>query len=40
MATFEWIELRRDDVIGDDAYRVLVQKPDWAELTAGGGRPV
>ena len=40
MATFEWIELRCDDVIGDDAYRVLVQKLDWAELTAGGGRPV
>jgi len=32
-------ELRRDDVIGDDAYRVLVQELDWAELSAGGGRP-
>ena len=30
-------ELRRDDVIGDDAYRVLVQELDWAELGAGGG---
>jgi hypothetical protein len=29
-------ELRRDDVIGDDAYRVLVQELDWAELSAGG----
>ena len=32
-------EMRRDDVIGDDAYRVLVQELDWAELSAGGGRP-
>ncbi len=32
-------ELRRDDVIGDDAYRVLVQELDWAELSAGGGSP-
>jgi CPA1 family monovalent cation:H+ antiporter len=31
-------EMRRDDVIGDDAYRVLVQELDWAELSAGGGR--
>jgi NhaP-type Na+/H+ or K+/H+ antiporter len=31
-------ELRRDDVIGDDAYRVLVQEFDWAELSAGGGQ--
>jgi NhaP-type Na+/H+ or K+/H+ antiporter len=31
-------ELRRDDVIGDDAYRVLIQELDWAELSAGGGR--
>jgi len=31
-------ELRRDNVIGDDAYRVLVQELDWAELSAGGGR--
>ena len=31
-------ELRRDDIIGDDAYRVLVQELDWAELSAGGGR--
>jgi Na+/H+ antiporter len=30
-------ELRRDNVIGDDAYRVLVQELDWAELSAGGG---
>lgn len=29
-------ELRRDDVIGDDAYKVLVQELDWAELSAGG----
>jgi CPA1 family monovalent cation:H+ antiporter len=29
-------ELRRDSVIGDDAYRVLVQELDWAELSAGG----
>jgi len=25
-------------VIGDDAYRVLVQELDWAELSASGGR--
>jgi monovalent cation/hydrogen antiporter len=31
-------ELRRDDLIGDDAYKVLVQELDWAELSAGGGR--
>ena len=31
-------ELRRDDVIGDDAYRVLVQELDWADLSAGGSR--
>lgn len=30
-------ELRREGVIGDDAYRVLVQELDWAELSAGGG---
>jgi len=30
--------LRQDEVIGDDAYRVLVQELDWAELSAGGGR--
>jgi len=30
-------ELRRDHIIGDDAYRVLVQELDWAELGAGGG---
>lgn len=29
-------ELRRDEVIGDDAYRVLLQEFDWAELSAGG----
>ena len=29
-------ELRREGVIGDDAYRVLVQELDWAELSAGG----
>jgi len=32
-------ELRQTDVIGDDAYRVLLQELDWAELSAGGGRP-
>ncbi len=32
------LEMRRDDVIGDDAFRVLVQELDWAELSAGGGR--
>jgi len=31
-------ELLRDEVIGDDAYRVLVQELDWAELSAGGAR--
>ena len=31
-------KLRQDDVIGDDAYRVLVQELDWAELSAGGGK--
>mgnify|MGYP001547418427 CR=1 FL=1 len=31
------LELRNDDVIGDDVYRVLVQELDWAELSAGGG---
>ena len=31
-------ELRRDEVIGDDAYRVLVRELDWAELSAGGAR--
>lgn len=31
-------ELRRDEVIGDDAYRVLVQELDWAELGAGAAR--
>ena len=31
-------ELLRDETIGDDAYRVLVQELDWAELSAGGGR--
>jgi CPA1 family monovalent cation:H+ antiporter len=31
-------ELRRTEVIGDDAFRVLVQELDWAELSAGGGR--
>jgi Na+/H+ antiporter len=31
-------ELRHDDVIGDDAYNVLVQELDWAELSAGRGR--
>ena len=30
-------QLRRDNVIGDDAYRVLVRELDWAELSAGGG---
>ena len=31
------LELRDSEVIGDDAYRVLVQELDWAELSAGGG---
>jgi len=31
-------ELRREDVIGDDAYRVLVQEFDWAEPSAGALR--
>ena len=31
-------DLRRDDVIGDDAYRVLLQELDRAELSAGGTR--
>lgn len=31
-------ELRQEEVIGDDAYRVLVQELDWAELSAGGAR--
>lgn len=29
-------ELREQDVIGDHAYRVLIQELDWAELSAGG----
>lgn len=29
-------EPRRDDVIGSDARRVLLQAPDCAELSAGG----
>jgi Na+/H+ antiporter len=29
------IELRRQSVIGDDAYRVLEEELDWAELSAG-----
>ena len=31
------VELRDSEVIGDDAYRVLLQELDWAELSAGGG---
>ncbi len=30
------IELRDQEVIGDQAYRLLVQELDWAELSAGG----
>ena len=30
------IELRNEEVIGDQAYRTLVQELDWAELSAGG----
>ncbi|CAJ0715122.1 K(+)/H(+) antiporter NhaP2 [Ralstonia edaphis] len=30
------IELRYQEVIGDQAYRALVQELDWAELSAGG----
>ena len=37
VARLRAFELRRDEVIGDDAYRVLVQELDWAELSAGGG---
>ena len=29
-------ELRDREVIGDQAYRTLVQELDWAELSAGG----
>ena len=31
------LRLRDEETIGDDAYRVLVQELDWAELAAGGG---
>jgi monovalent cation/hydrogen antiporter len=31
-------ELRRDGLIGDEAFRVVVQELDWAELSAGAGR--
>jgi len=31
-------ELRRDGLIGDAAFRVIVQELDWAELSAGAGR--
>ncbi|HEY0179512.1 MAG TPA: cation:proton antiporter, partial [Dokdonella sp.] len=31
------VELRDTEVIGDDAFRVLMQELDWAELSAGGG---
>ncbi|SEK61719.1 monovalent cation:H+ antiporter, CPA1 family [Roseateles sp. YR242] len=30
------VELREQDVIGDHAYRLLIQELDWAELSAGG----
>ena len=30
------LELRRRFVIGDDAYHVLEEELDWAELSAGG----
>ncbi len=33
------IELRQQEVIGEQAYRTLVQELDWAELSAGGGTP-
>ncbi|WP_077033519.1 sodium:proton antiporter [Pelomonas sp. KK5] len=33
------VELRSREVIGDLAYRILVQELDWAELAAGGGTP-
>jgi len=33
------IELRRDEVIGDDAFRVLIAELDWAELNAGAAAP-
>jgi hypothetical protein len=38
LARQQAIELRRTDVIGDDAYRILVKELDWAELSAGGDR--
>ena len=31
-------ELRSGNVIGDDAYHILVQELDWAELSAGGSQ--
>ncbi|ETR76793.1 sodium:proton antiporter [Afipia sp. P52-10] len=31
-------KLRSDDVIGDDAYNLLVEELDWAELNAGAAR--
>ncbi|MES2186679.1 MAG: cation:proton antiporter [Pseudomonadota bacterium] len=40
VARLRAFELRRDDVIGDDAYRVLVQELDWAELSAGRSESV
>jgi Na+/H+ antiporter len=33
------IDLRAQEVIGDNAYRLLVQELDWAELAAGGNEP-
>ena len=32
------IELRRQGVIGDDAYHILEEELDWAEMSAGGAR--
>jgi Na+/H+ antiporter len=34
----EATELRRTEVIGDDAYRILIRELDFAELSAGGDR--
>jgi len=38
LARREATKLRRTDIIGDDAYRILIRELDWAELSAGGDR--
>ncbi|SFI34537.1 monovalent cation:H+ antiporter, CPA1 family [Collimonas sp. OK307] len=40
LARQETTELRRTDIIGDDAYRILIRELDWAELSAGGDREI